>query len=32
MQNKNTYKTAFKEQLDIFAERLKQYVSTDNGD
>lgn len=32
MQNKNTYKTAFKEQLDIFAERLKEYVSTENGD
>ena len=29
---KNTYKSAFKKELDKFADRLEKYVSTDNGD
>jgi hypothetical protein len=31
-QDKNRYKAAFKEQLDIFVERLRTYVATDDGD
>ncbi|MEJ5244830.1 MAG: type II restriction endonuclease [Bacteroidota bacterium] len=32
IENKNKYKAAFKKELDKFAEKLKKYVSTDNGD
>ncbi|MBP1638003.1 MAG: restriction endonuclease [Bacteroidetes bacterium] len=31
-EEKNNYKLDFKKELDKFAERLKKYVSTDNGD
>lgn len=30
--DKNTYKSDFKRELDKFASKLKEYVSTDNGD
>lgn len=32
LKEKNTYKNSFKKELDKFAEKLKQYVSTENGD
>lgn len=32
VQDKNIYKADFKAQLDIFADKLKEYVSTGNGD
>jgi len=31
-EEKNKYKAEFKQELDKFADKLKQYVSTDNGD
>lgn len=32
LEDKNQYKADFKKELDVFAEKLKKYVSTDNGD
>lgn len=32
LKDKNKYKSDFKKELDKFAEKLKKYVSTDNGD
>lgn len=32
IEDKNKYKTAFKNELDTFADSLRRYVSTDNGD
>ncbi|MEO0075592.1 MAG: type II restriction endonuclease [candidate division WOR-3 bacterium] len=32
LKDKNKYKLDFKKELDKFAEKLKKYVSTDNGD
>ena len=32
LKDKNKYKSDFKKELDKFADKLKEYVSTDNGD
>jgi hypothetical protein len=32
LEDKNKYKSDFKKELDKFADKLKKYVSTDNGD
>jgi hypothetical protein len=32
LKDKNRYKSDFKKELDLFADKLEKYVSTDNGD
>ncbi len=32
IQDKNRYKSEFKKELDNFSDKLRSYVSTENGD